>query len=306
MEQAERQADIFDAVFEYAEVGMAVLDARGTLHRANETLARFLGWAPGELVGCDLFDSVPPSERHLARGILDALVVHGRRSVRSEQRFTRSDGKSVWALVTYSVATSSEGQPITLVAIIDDITAEREALRSEREREQSVRRAYADVVSAMTGGRLLIVPIEELPDQLGERVLGPLSFHDEAGPGEIRHAMHEFATEHLKELSWESGFEVALGEALLNALKHAGGGAASLHVCNDVLQAVIEDKGPGIDFGVVAPASDEGGYDRVHTLGVGFTLILSFTSRILLASGREGTTVVLEGHNGGPDQTLPD
>ena len=46
--------------FEYAEVGIAVLDSPSRIRRANETLGRYLGWAPAELVGCDLFDASPP------------------------------------------------------------------------------------------------------------------------------------------------------------------------------------------------------------------------------------------------------
>jgi len=303
MERLQRQADIFEAVFRHAELGIAVLDSEGRIRRANEALGRYLGWAPVELEGRDLFECVPANERQVAKGVLDAL--RSRPSARVDQRFIRSDGRSVSALMTLSVV-DEPGTDSPIVAFFDDITPERDALKEEREREQAVRAAYADVVSVMTGGRLLILAAGDLPDQLGERVLGPMAFMDEAGPGEVRHAMRDYAVEYLPHLKWDDGFEVALGEALLNALNHGGGGEASLHVCNNLLQAVVTDRGSGVDFRAVSPSSIEDGYAPMTILGVGFTLILSFTSRILLATGRQGTTIVLEGHNGGPDQTHPD
>lgn len=303
MERLQGQTDIFEAFFRYAELGIAVLDSAGRIRRANEALGRYLGWAPAELEDRDLFECVPAKERQVARGTLDALK--SRPSVRADQRFIRSDGRSVCALMTLSVVEQS-GPDSMIVAIFDDITAERDAFREEREREQAARAAYAEVVAVMTGGRLLILAPSDLPDQLGERVLGPLVFTDEAGPGEVRHAMRDHVVERLPHLAWDDGFEVALGEALLNALNHGGGGEASLHVCNNLLQAVVADRGHGVDLRAVSPTCLEEGFAPMTILGVGFTLILSFTSRILLATGRQGTTIVLEGHNGGPDRTHPD
>lgn len=301
MERPPQHTDTFEAVFAYADIGIAVLARDGRVMRANDALARFLMRDAEELVGAPLLEmggSALTDEEHFLS------VVSGERDTfRKETSFIRADGTRVYALMTYAGIRGDRGAE-AIVVVIDDITLEKEALMREREREQAVRRAYADVVSAMTGGRLLIVSEEELSDQLGELVLGPIEFHDRSGPGEARHAVRDYAKANAP-TGWKDGFEVAIGEALINALKHAGGGEISLYTYGTVLQAVITDHGDGIDFASIARATFESGYSTAHTLGVGFTLILSFTSRILLSTGPEGTTIVLEGHDGGPDNTLP-
>lgn len=302
MEHLPEHTDTFEAIFAYADIGIAVLARDGRVLRANQALADFLMRSPENLEGTPLLEmgnsALMDEENFLA------LVSGEKDSFRKETSFIRGDGTRVYALMTYAGIRGSHGVD-AIVVVVDDITLEKEAVMREREREQAVRRAYADVVSAMTGGRLLIVSDEELEDQLGDLVLGPIEFHDRSGPGEARHLVRDYAKTNIPS-SWKDGFEVAIGEALINALKHAGGGEVSLHTYGTVLQAVIRDRGPGIDFASIARATFESGYSTAHTLGVGFTLILSFTSRILLSTGPVGTTLVLEGHDGGPDNTLPD
>jgi PAS domain S-box-containing protein len=305
MDQLRRHDDIFDTVFMNAEIGLAVLDAEGVILRANPGFGGFLMRAEGSLGGRQFTNCMLGKDRQPAKELIARIASGERPSDRAESRFLRGDGHTAYGMVTYARLSDSAGAADAIVAIVDDITAQKEAIDAEREREQAVRRAYADVVSAVTGGRLLILPHEEVPDQLGELVLGPLGFHSESDPGEIRHAVRAFAATEPDGVTWDDGFEVAIGEALLNALKHSGGGELSLHLSGGVLQAVITDSGPGIDFATIARSTFESGFTTTHTLGVGFTLILSFTSRILLATGAEGTTIVLEGHDGGPDRTLP-
>ena len=89
-------------------------------------------------------------------------------------------------------------------------------------------------------------------------------------------------------------FVVAVGEAVVNTVKHAGGGSVTVHRDNDHLWARVADHGPGINDLMLPRAVLERGYSTKPSLGMGYTLMLALTDRIYLTTGPEGTTVVLE------------
>ena len=288
---------IFDSVFAHAELGVAVLDLQGDVVRANQTLADFLQRSPDELIGSSFNRFMRNGDREIDRSLFSALADGHRDTYRLEARFLRPDGGGCWGVATYSIVRLADGGPESVVVMVNDITEDRELRDLEQRNQSAVQRAYAEVVAAITDGTLLILSEEELPDQLGHRIAGPFDFHDEHGPGEIRHAIRERALEYQPGVAWDQGFEVAVGEALLNALEHAGGGTASLYALGDLYQAVVSDRGTGIDFTAITrvAAAMEDVHLVEHTVGIGFTLILSFTKRVLLATGVNGTTLVLEG-----------
>jgi anti-sigma regulatory factor (Ser/Thr protein kinase) len=86
----------------------------------------------------------------------------------------------------------------------------------------------------------------------------------------------------------------AAGEALDNALKHAGGGAYQAFAREDCLQIAISDDGPGIDFRTLPRATLVPGFSTAASLGMGFTIMLQLCERVLLSTRPGHTVVVLE------------
>ncbi len=85
-----------------------------------------------------------------------------------------------------------------------------------------------------------------------------------------------------------------IGEATSNALKHAGGGKASLHRLQDSLLFEVEDHGPGIDTLSIPHVALSPGYSTAGTLGMGYKLMIVSASKVYLATGPDGTTVACE------------
>ena len=85
-----------------------------------------------------------------------------------------------------------------------------------------------------------------------------------------------------------------MGEALDNALKHAGGGAYQVFARDDCLQVAISDDGPGIDFRTLPRATLVPGFSTAASLGMGFTIMLQLCERVLLTTRPGHTVVVLE------------
>ncbi|MDI6829031.1 MAG: ATP-binding protein, partial [Armatimonadota bacterium] len=87
---------------------------------------------------------------------------------------------------------------------------------------------------------------------------------------------------------------VSIGEAATNALKHSGGGTVSIHQTPNSLIAVVSDKGHGIAALSLPDIALTKGYSTAGSLGMGYKVMISFSDRIYLATGPEGTKVGIE------------
>ena len=117
-----RQAhDQFEAAFEHASIGMALLDEQSRVLQANTSLAALLGVPVEDLIG-SAFDSwAHELDRHELSAALAALTgaTHG---IRAEIRFTRPDGQQRWGLVAASWLAGSAGVPPRAIAQVENVT----------------------------------------------------------------------------------------------------------------------------------------------------------------------------------------
>lgn len=175
-----------------------------------------------------------------------------------------------------------------------DISGARRAERALRRQEENIRHAYVDVIDAVTGGKLILLTEEELGEQLGVPLTDPEGI---AAPGDVsaaRTVIARIAAERFPEWTSQTDVRTPVSEALVNALRHAGGGTYQLFARDGRLQVVIRDEGPGIDFRTLPRATLQRGFSTVPSLGMGFTIMLQVCERVLLNTRPGRTSVVLE------------
>ena len=175
-----------------------------------------------------------------------------------------------------------------------DISGVRHAERALRRQEENIRRAYVDVLDAVTGGKLILLTDDELAGQLGAPLTEPTEFMAPRDLSRARSAVARVAAEKFPEWVPEMDIRTPCGEALVNALRHAGGGIYQLYAHGEVLQVLVRDEGPGIDFRTLPRATLQRGFSTASSLGMGFTIMLQVCERVLLSTHPGRTTVVLE------------
>ena len=175
-----------------------------------------------------------------------------------------------------------------------DISGVRHAERALRRQEDSIRRAYVDVLDAVTGGKLILLTDEELSGQLGVPLTEPIEFLAPRDLSRARGVVARVAADKFPDWAPVTDIRTPVGEALVNALRHAGGGLYQMYAHGDVLQVVVRDEGPGIDFRTLPKATLQRGFSTASSLGMGFTIMLQVCERVLLSTHPGRTTVVLE------------
>lgn len=164
------------------------------------------------------------------------------------------------------------------------------SLRELEEKDQLIREAYSDVIAAVTGGRLVLLGQDELDEGMmtSDRPCREMHSPDQLGPA------RDTVREELGDLPVADDLVLAFSEAATNMLKHANGGRFCVRRDDGRVQILLSDTGPGIDFRHLPKATLMAGYSSAQSLGMGFTLMLELTDRLLLCTNSKGTSLVLE------------
>ena len=185
-------------------------------------------------------------------------------------------------------------EPDVWASMTMDVTDQRRAQEELKKRDEEIRQAYEDVLDAVTGGKLALVTVDEMEKELGKPLTPELVIASPEGLADARGRVRSALREVYPELADSMKVLNPLGEALNNALKHAGGGTYRVYRRGDTVQIEVTDNGPGIDFRSLPHSTLVPGFSTTSTLGVGFTIMLQLADRVLLATQPGGTSVVLE------------
>lgn len=111
---------LFRALLDEAPFAAAILDQDGRILQSNRALAEALGshGAPGR----SLLDSVHPDDGPGLRAQIARVRAGEPDAGRSERRFLRADGSSLWVSLALSLATQESGEPLYIVAYLEDVT----------------------------------------------------------------------------------------------------------------------------------------------------------------------------------------
>jgi PAS domain S-box-containing protein len=128
--------ELFRSFFEQGHTGMALCSLNGELTRVNAALASLLGYTAEELFGRRLADFEEANDRQdqpvpLSRIWEDMISGQTR-----EVRYLDKSGNRVWCTQTLSLVRDAQGRPAYLLALIQDISAQKKA-QEERARLQT-------------------------------------------------------------------------------------------------------------------------------------------------------------------------
>ena len=158
--------------------------------------------------------------------------------------------------------------------------------------EAQRRQFYRDTIYCVTSGGLLIVDEPVVARYVSQAEL-TIEVPDAEAVSQARHRLIEYCRQ--AGLTGESldKFENAIGEALANAVKHAGGGKAYAGREDNSVWVAVEDHGSGIESLLIPKAVLLRGYSTKPSLGIGYSVILDACDQVLLKTDSMGTTVVM-------------
>jgi PAS domain S-box-containing protein len=126
----------FRSAFEYAAIGMAIVDLDGRWVQINRALTEIVGYTEQELRETTFQAITHPDDLELDLRLVNELLTGKIRSYQMEKRYFHKRGNTIAVLLTVALVRDPAGQPLYFVSQIQDI--------SERKRtEEALRRAEA-------------------------------------------------------------------------------------------------------------------------------------------------------------------
>ena len=122
--------------FEYSPVGMVLVSRDGLVVNVNPALCSITGYASDELLGDGLsllLGSDQPARLEELQVPVGALLSGETPSFSFEQPFMTKDGRSIFLEVTVSSIRDEQGEPLELVAVVQDVTSRKDAERVKDE-----------------------------------------------------------------------------------------------------------------------------------------------------------------------------
>jgi PAS domain S-box-containing protein len=130
----------FRAMFEVSSVGKIEAECKtGRFLRVNAAMCKLVGYSEAELLAMTAFDITHPGEIERDRELIGSLLGGELPVFDVEKRYIRKDGTPVWVHVTANVIRDETGRPVRSMAVIQDLTARKQAeqaLQASRDRLQ--------------------------------------------------------------------------------------------------------------------------------------------------------------------------
>jgi PAS domain S-box-containing protein len=159
----------FRAVFERAALGISLIDLQGRVLSVNKVFQEMLGYGEEELRGKPLTELIHADDRKRTLELFRELASGGRESYQMEKRYHWKNGQYLWCRVTASLVQDSEGQPLYVAGMWEDITKRKQAETRLQESEEKLRHLASQLMSAQEDERKRIS--RELHDELGQALL---------------------------------------------------------------------------------------------------------------------------------------
>ncbi|MBD3883881.1 PAS domain S-box protein [Phormidium tenue FACHB-886] len=116
----------FRSAFNSAAIGMALVCFEGQWLQVNYALCEMLGYSKPELLMTRPETITHPDDRYMTAYALEQLL-KGERNYQLQKRYFHKQGHIIWVLLNLSLVRNIQGQPLHLIAQIQDITARTQA-----------------------------------------------------------------------------------------------------------------------------------------------------------------------------------
>jgi PAS domain S-box-containing protein len=130
----------FQAVFDSAAVGIAMMTLDRRIVRVNLTAEHLTGYSAQELSQINPIDLAYETDRYIDRELFSELIAGQCDQYVIEKRYLRKDGGLFWGRVNFSLVCGPGGKPLYIIGIIEDITEEKRAAERLAAQEAEHRR----------------------------------------------------------------------------------------------------------------------------------------------------------------------
>lgn len=123
----------YRSIFETSPAGILNISKEGKFLRCNRAFEEFVGYTEAELKERHFADITHPEDKEISLNQMKDLVNGSSPHINFEKRYVKKNGQILWGHVSASVLRNENGEFVTAISIIENIT---ERKRAEQARDQ--------------------------------------------------------------------------------------------------------------------------------------------------------------------------
>ncbi|RYD75756.1 MAG: PAS domain S-box protein, partial [Sphingobacteriales bacterium] len=143
----------FTSAFEYAAVGMSIVNIKGEFLQVNKALCKITGYSPEELLKLDFQTLTHADDIDIDLEFVRQMLAGERETYEMEKRYIHKNGHEVWILLSVSLVKDEKNEPIYFISQMQDITIRKEnerTLKQTIQNAEQANRAKSDFLSVMS------------------------------------------------------------------------------------------------------------------------------------------------------------
>jgi PAS domain S-box-containing protein len=116
----------FHSIFEMANAGIFFADKNGQIIMVNKAFQEIVEYRPEELMNMDFSQLTHPDDLKQENELLKELILNKINRYRIEKRYVTHSGKTIWADLAVTVINDENGNPVSYVGVVKDISIRKE------------------------------------------------------------------------------------------------------------------------------------------------------------------------------------
>lgn len=162
--------ELFRTIFEQSASGMVQIDLNGKVLKVNQEACDMLGYTEKELLNQDYLSLTHPDDIEKEKQRVDELYKQKSKKLNFDMRFIHKNGNVIWAIVSASLIVNIDGEPVSAIVSINNITerimAEKQLEKNLREKEILIREVHHRVKNNMQViSAILSLQADEIGDE---------------------------------------------------------------------------------------------------------------------------------------------
>lgn len=121
------QHNLFNTVFDYTNMGIALLNIDCNVARVNKLLCELLGYSEDDLLSMNFYQLIHPSEHDNLQIHMQQLIDKKIKLYQSEQQCFRKNGDTLWIMSTLSLTRDKDDKPSYFIIQVQNITLQKKA-----------------------------------------------------------------------------------------------------------------------------------------------------------------------------------
>jgi PAS domain S-box-containing protein len=144
---------VLSDAFNFAPIGMAVVDTDGCFQSANTAFCEMVGYSEGELQKKRFLDITPEDDHQISSNAISSMISGETQRATYEKAYLHKDGHRVDCRVTSTLMRHESGEPLHFITQIQDISEQRRAEKKRNQLEAQLRQAHKmEAVGTLAGG----------------------------------------------------------------------------------------------------------------------------------------------------------